>query len=161
MMTVEEYAKDINQKVANIISKATELGIPIKEASDELNEDAIIMLDSAFESSSEVEVDAETVDEIIEEQNITIDESETGIKKITNRRDLVKAKQEQLRLGSKKKEMYKNKEKLIANVPNKTEEGIIFYGEGLTVKKLAEKLSVPVSEIVKKIQIYNNNIIVV
>ena len=53
-------------------------------------------------------------------------------------------------LAIKKKEMYKNKEKLMTNNPT-TSENVILYNDSMTVSKLANLLDVPASELVKKL----------
>ena len=61
MMSVQEYANDVNKSVEEILKKCMELGINVKNASDELDEDAIIELDNA--TYSEEEANTETTEE--------------------------------------------------------------------------------------------------
>ena len=74
MMSVKEYANDVNLSVAEILKKCQEMQIEVKSGDDELSEDDIIILDNAIslistdEDTSYEEEDAidEVVDEIME-----------------------------------------------------------------------------------------------
>ena len=48
MMSVKEYANDINLSVAEVLKKCREMQIEVKTADDELSEDDIIILDNAI-----------------------------------------------------------------------------------------------------------------
>ena len=61
MMSVREYAEDINRDVSLVLEKCLELDIDAKNEDDMLDEEAIIMLDNSFD-----EVDEELEDEKIE-----------------------------------------------------------------------------------------------
>ena len=68
MMSVKEYASDVNLSVAEVLKKCHEMQIEVKTADDELSEDDIIILDNAIslistdEEASYEEEDA--IDEI-------------------------------------------------------------------------------------------------
>ena len=48
MMSVKEYATELNMTVAEILKKCNELNIEVKNATDLLSEDDIIILDNAL-----------------------------------------------------------------------------------------------------------------
>ena len=89
MMSVKEYAKELNITVAEILTKCDELGINITNANDELSEDDIIILDHAMSlistdeetTNEEKEVIASKIEEIIETTDLgkfeTDEESQT------------------------------------------------------------------------------------
>ena len=55
MMSVLEYAEDVNRTVESILSKCKELNIDISSADDLLDEEAIILLDNSLETDEEIE----------------------------------------------------------------------------------------------------------
>ena len=63
MMSVKEYALDINRSVEEIIKKANELGYTVSNEDDILSEDAVIDLDTVLtmNNAEEVEPDEEKV----------------------------------------------------------------------------------------------------
>lgn len=139
MMSVLEYANDVNKTVTEILKKCEELNINVTSLDDLLSEDDIIMLDNA-----EYEVMDEIVEEIIENKNIKVDDS-ISKQKLKKRSDI---KPKNSDFAQKKKEMYKNKEKLMTNATN---ESVILYKENMTIGDLANSLNVNVSELVKKL----------
>ena len=106
MMSVSEYALDVNKTVAEILRKCEELGINAFNEDDLLDEDDIVILDNA-----EYEVTDEIVEEIIENKNIKVDNS-ISKQKLKKKSTM---KQNNQDFAIKKKEMYKNKEKLKEN----------------------------------------------
>ena len=74
MMTVLEYANDINQTVDEVLKKCEELGIDVFTEDDILDQDAIIMLDNAFNivggEDNDTEFDDEADDFIRDEELI-------------------------------------------------------------------------------------------
>ena len=64
-MTVSDYAKDVNLSVAEILKRCRELGINVKNATDELTDDDIIMLDNTINLiSTDEEITFEEEDDI-------------------------------------------------------------------------------------------------
>ena len=62
MMSVKEYALDINRSVEEIIKKANELGYEVSNEDDILSEDAVIDLDTVLTmNNAEEEVEEEKV----------------------------------------------------------------------------------------------------
>ncbi len=145
MMSVLEYANDVNKSVEEILKKCKELGINVKSESDDLDEEAIIILDNAtFDEEDILDDIAET---IIEKKNIEVDNS-VKKQKLKKKNDFVKSNKKDL--AQKKKEMYKNKTKLQSNT-NTNNEKIVLYKENMTIGNLAEKLGVSGAELIKKL----------
>ena len=152
MMSVKEYAQDINKTIEEVLAKCKELNIDVNSTEDILEEDHVIDLDNAFnnmfteekEEGTEDIIDDEKIEEIISKVNIDVD-------------DTVKKQKLKKRVDNKnndffvkRKEMYKNKEKLTANIPT-AQENIILYKEGMTVNELANTLEVRAAELIKKL----------
>ena len=148
MMSVSEYAIDINKTVEEILKKCHELSISVNEEDDLLDDEAIIMLDSAFADSNDIEEELdEIVDEIIENKKIDVDNS-IAKQKLKKKSDVVKNTKKDFAVQ--KKEMYKNKEKLMSN-KNKGDDKIVLYKENMTIGDLANNLGVNSAEIIKKL----------
>lgn len=146
MMSVLEYAEDVNKSVSEILKKCSELGIAALDEEYMLNEEEITELDSTIDT----EIDEEEIEDLAEDvavkEKIDIDNT---IKKQKLKRKKVSINNKK-ELASKKKEMYKNKEKLISNTPNQ-DDSVILYKEGMTISQLADRLNVTGAELVKKL----------
>ena len=160
-MSVREYSEDINQSIEAIIAKAKELGYDVNDADDMLSEDAIIDLDTALTMNvQEEENDNVYIEEDTEEKDYDLEaeleEKAEELASASNLKDTVKVKQAKKKsdnkedINAKKKEMYKNKKQLQENTVEE-DKNVIVYEEGMTVAKLAEKLEVPATEIIKKL----------
>ena len=140
MMSVLEYANDVNKTIADILKMCEELGIDATDENDLLSEDDIVMLDNAdFEEMDDI------VEEIIENKNIKVDDS-VNKQKLKKKQDVKPSNKKDFQ--QKKKEMYKNKSKLMTNA---SDDNIVLYKENMTVRELAESLGVNSSELVKKL----------
>ena len=53
MMSVLEYANDMNKEVEEILKMCGKLGITAQSADDMLNDDAIVELDNAFQNEED------------------------------------------------------------------------------------------------------------
>ena len=154
MMSVKEYANDVNLSVAEILKKCQEMQIEVKSGDDELSEDDIIILDNAIslistdEDTSYEEEDAidEVVDEIMEQSDIRSNFRDEEKKEKFKQKPI--NNKETSEYNTLKKEMYKHKEKLQGN---STQENIVLYKEGMTVSDLANELDVSATELVKKL----------
>jgi translation initiation factor IF-2 len=150
MMTVLEYAEDINKTVEEILKKCKGLGINVSSEDDLLDEDAIVELDNSLNDEVDIEEELEDmVEDIIENEKIKVDDTvkkEKLKKKSTNINNNGGKKD----LAVKKKQMYKNKEKLISNAPI-NDDNIVLYKENMTVKELADALGVKGAELIKKL----------
>jgi translation initiation factor IF-2 len=152
-MTVQEYALSVDLSVAEVLSKAKELGIEIKNASDYLSDDDVIILDNAISLiSTDTEAtieDNEDIDEVVEEimessQIAAINDTQKK-QKLKKKSQIASSKEEYL---NKRKEMYKHKEKLMKNT---IDDNIILYKENMIVKDLADALNVNATDIIKKL----------
>ena len=139
MMSVLEYANDVNKSVAEILKKCEEFDIPVNSEDDLLSEDDIVILDNAnYDDMDEI------VEEIIENKNIKIDDS-VSKQKLKKKQDIKPSKKD---FQQKKKEMYKNKTKLMTNT---TSDNVVLYKENMTIGELANAIGVNSSELVKKL----------
>ena len=153
MMSVKDYANDVNLSVAEILKKCNEMQIEVKSGDDELSEDDIIILDNAIslistdEEASYEEEDAidEVVDEIMEQSDIKSNFHDE------EKKEKFKAKETKNKENNEykdlKKQMYKHKEKLQGN---SAQENIVLYKDGMSVQALADELGVSGTELVKK-----------
>ena len=152
-MTVKDYAKDVNLSVAEILKRCGELGINVKNATDELTDDDIIMLDNTinlistdegltFEEDEEID---DKVDEILTSSTFDKARKESVSKQKLKKKDSSSNKNE---FNILKKEMYKHKNKLMGNV---ADESIVIYKNGMTVSDLATALNVSGTDIIKKL----------
>ncbi len=148
MMSVLEYALDVNKSVGEVINKLNYLGFDITNENDELTDEMIIELDNEFQN--------EEVDDMIEEDlestatkvanTSNIDMDNTIKKQKLKKKDNKSNKEEYSKL---KKDMYKHKEKLTSN---KTEnENVILFKEGMTVSEFAAALNINPTELIKKL----------
>ena len=148
MMTVKEYAEDVNKSVAEVLRKCKELGIQAGDEDAFLDEEAIIELDNIIEEMIDDEVVEELSNAIASSEKLDMDNTiptEKLKKKVSTQ-----PKQKKKDLATKKKEMYKNKEKLKSNSVE-DDESVIIYSDGMRLSELAGKLKVPGAELVKKL----------
>ncbi len=164
MMSVKEYALDINRSVEEIIKKANELGYEVSNEDDILSEDAVIDLDTVLTMNNSDDTEEETVymeenneekdyeleDELDDKAEVLASASNLKFKDEGKVQKVKKKVVEQEDISAKKKEMYKNKTKLQENTATQ-DDNVIVYEDGMTVSKLAEKLNVPATEIIKKL----------
>ena len=146
MMSVLEYAQDVNKTVNEVLDLCKKLNINASSQDDELDEEAITELDNqiAFLDDSDLEYE----EQLIEEENKKKESVTTNTKQKKQIQPINKNKGNKKELAKKKKEMYKNKEKLISNGPS-IDENIITYKEGMTIVDLAKLLNVSPSELIK------------
>lgn len=150
MMSVLDYAIDINKDVKDVLLVCKKLGIKAEKEDSLLDEDDIVILDNEFASFEE--------EESLALENEALEEEDYN--EVREERELVKPKKKQNNYSNNKsnkndkfkknkKEMYKHKEKLMENVASL--DNVVLYREGMTVKDLAEMLSVSASEVIKKL----------
>ena len=151
MMSVLDYAEDMNKEVAIILKKCEQLDINVSNQDDFLDDEAITLLDNAF--TNDVEEDdieeelGETVNVVVANQKVNNDKV-VNVQKLKKKKDTPKPTKKDF--ANKKKEMYKNKEKLVSNKVV-VAENVVLYKENMTVAQLADALSVSGSELVKKL----------
>ena len=151
-MSVLEYAEDVNKTVKEILNMCARLGIDVSGEDDYLDEEAITILDNDIAASEEVE-DLEYEDELIEKENSKIEDivNNSKPKKGTNKKNNNGVnKSGKKELAKKKKEMYKNKEKLISNAPVDKSDTVI-YKDSMTIGELAKALNEKPAVLIKKL----------
>ena len=148
MMSVLEYAEDINKTVEEVLNKCKELSIDARVEDDMLSDEDITTLDNYFANTEDVIDDVEEVDEFIVE-NKKIDTDNTISKQKLKKKSEI-TKQPKKDISLQKKEMYKNKEKLKSN-KNVVDDKIVLYKENMTIGELASSLNINSSEIIKKL----------
>ena len=143
MMTVLEYAQDMNKTVDEVIKKCKEFGISANNEDDLLDDEAITELDACFQNDDIEELE-DRAEEMAEQTKINVDnvvkkEKVKKQKEIPNKKDFL----------NKKKEMYKNKNKLMTN--KDAGEKVVLYKENMTINELANAIGVSGAELVKKL----------
>ncbi len=147
MFTVKEYAEEMGITVQDVLKKGEFLGLNIKNATDELSEDDVIMLDNAIDIEETVEEDNKY--EEIEDEEVIIEEHTKRETKAANKDKKRNIGDNKSNYAKKRKEMYKNKNKL-QKQENKNDD-IAIYKDGMTVSELADSIGVKGSEIIVKL----------
>lgn len=143
MMTVKEYALDINKDVKVILEKCASLGFDKYKEDDLLTEEEVIDLDNAvYSEEDEEEKLIDKVEEIV--SNMKVDDT-VKVQKLKKKSEI----KELSDFKNKKKEMYKHKEKLMSNAPNK-EDNKIVYKENMTLSMFANELNANPIDLIKK-----------
>ena len=146
MMSVLEYAEDVNIPVKDILNKCMELNINASKEEDLLDEDAIVMLDNNLDFDEETE-------EIFEEEVIKTPEvkpAKPAQAKKTPKVNKEKPKKNNKELAQKKKEMYKSKEKLVSNTQINDDKFVI-YKDNMSLGELSTASGVETGELIKKL----------
>lgn len=152
MMSILEYANDVNKTVEEVKILCERLGIKYENENTMLTEVDIVLLDGEIETSLDNDVlDDEVLDEKVEKM---INDAKIDIDNTTNKQKL-KPKSERIennkvKFQKERKELYKHREKLMQN-DDTNEENIILYKEDMTVSDLSSLLSVNSTEIIKKL----------
>lgn len=162
MMSLLEYANDVNLDIEKIKEICKELGINNTDPSSLLSETDIVKLDN-YISSNNMEDSSEISEELSEylEDEKTYDkalEMTEGSKFDFDNGDKfekVKSKQKRQQDAKKnfqaeKKKMYKHREKLQSNVQD-IDSNVILYKDGMTVSELATALNVSGALLIKKL----------
>ena len=164
MMTIKDYAQDVELEIEEIEALCDKIGIEYQDENTDLDETSIILLDNAVaEKDNEEEI---IEDEEVEEERRLEEEVEDKAEELAfnTKIDLddttsftkVKPKQVKKNDNNKKdflkerKKIYKHREKLQSNEVSQ-DENTILYKEGMTVTDLATELNVTPIELVKKL----------
>ena len=152
MMSVKEYATDVNVSVNEIIKLCNKLGISASDENDMLDDDSIIMLDNEvanLEVEDEVLEDETSEEEVFEEDVYTtsLEENKSNNKK---KKNPINNKNSKADFQKKRKEMYKHKDKLKSNVADINED-VVLYKDGMTVNELASACGMGIAEVIKKL----------
>lgn len=158
MMSILEYAQDVNRSVEEILSLCEKLQIKVNGEEDLLSQDDITELDSSLQTlddNSDIDTDNNYDDDEFFEKV----ESLAANTKMVNEKQKTKIKQkkqpqnnEQNTFLKDKKELYKHREKLMTN-EQKVDDNVVFYKENMTVKDLADNMGVAPSELIKKLML--------
>lgn len=157
MMSVKEYASDVNLSVKVILELCKRLDISVSSEEDSLDDDAIIMLDNEIANDELVQEDSFDDDTLILEED-TIEETHISFenKAKKNKSNIHQKQGQNNRINKKKeflkqrKEMYKHKNKLKDNKVV-VDESTILYKEGMTVSDFAASAGVSVGDVIKKL----------
>ncbi len=156
MMSIIEYANDVNKSVDEIFKLCGRLGISYDDENTLLSEDDIVLLDGEVENSSdndeldefeEREVLEERIEKILVDQKIDVDNT-TNKQKLKSKQD--RQENSKVKFQKERKELYKHREKLMTNVEEKKDD-VVLYKENMTVTDLANTLNVSTTEIIKKL----------
>ena len=158
MMSVKEYANDVNLDVTTIMELCKKLKIQVQSTEDILDDDAIILLDNEIINLKEEQADEA---EIIEEEEELIESSKDFVpnQNSNNKTQQAKKKKKQNKnitqnkkndFKKQRKEMYKHKDKLKSNT-YQLDDSIVLYKEGMTVGEFATALNTSVGEVIKKL----------
>ena len=158
MMSLLEYALDVNKTVEEVKELCNKLGIYYEDEESMLSDDDITLLDNEIqteedfveeESDNSYEYDDdldEKIEKIISDEKIDID-SHKAKEKLKSKSERVENNKNNFK--SMRKEMYKNKEKLKSN--EEKADNVVVYKVNMTVTELAEALSVSPLDLIKKL----------
>lgn len=157
MMSIKEYANDVNVSIKKVVEICEKLGISASNEDDLLDDEAIILLDNEFENnmSEEEENPTDLIDEVEEFSELEPAQEqkkssiEVNKKKKSKSTTSVKNNKKNDFL-KKRKEMYKHKDKLKSNTVE-LDDSVVLYKEGMTVSEFSTALGLSVGEVIKKL----------
>ena len=156
MMSVLEYANDVNKKVEFVLELCKKLDIKANNLDDMLTDDDIILLDNELEKvDTNEDTEHDVIEDNVDDFEDSYDEELEEVKVVATVKKKKKGpkkdkKDNKDEYAMQKKEMYKHKEKLQSNV-NTTDDTIVLYTEGMSVAEFANVLNKNVAEIIKKL----------
>ena len=155
MMSVKEYASDVNLEVATIMELCKKLKIQVQFSEDMLDDDAIIMLDNEIANLKEepLEEDVEISEEDVVESSKDFSSKSNSLPKSQAKKKKQNKNNHQNKnndFKKQRKEMYKHKDKLKSNT-YLLDDATVLYKEGMTVGELATVLNIAVGEVIKKL----------
>ena len=153
MMSVLEYANDVNLSVKVILEMCKKLNITASNEDDMLDDDAIIMLDNEIANSDQIEEDSEVIEdeEIDEIEDVDYKEKKNNkTKKVKKNHSRQNTQGNVEEFKQQRKEMYKHKNKLKDNKVV-LDEHVVLYREGMSVSEFANALGISASEVIKKL----------
>lgn len=162
MMTIEDYALDVEKTIDEIKALCDKIGINYEDEKTPLDETDIILLDNELQDAEDyVTGDIEDLEEKILDEEVS-DKAEmlamntkfdldngTKFEKVKSNKQAKKTENKKDFLKERKK-IYKHREKLQSNEATQ-DENVILYNQGMTVTDLANALEVGAVEIVKKL----------
>ena len=155
MMSLEDYANDVNKTVEEIKKLCDKLEIEYENEESMLSQNDITVLDNYLyeeePTDSDDELDYEADDKAEElAMNTKFDlDDQKKFEKVKSRATK-KAESNKKDFLKERKKIYKHREKLQSN-ENAKDENVILYKDGMTVSDLAAALNVGGVEIVKKL----------
>lgn len=160
MMTLEDYANDVGLTIQEVQELCDKIGINYQDENTLLDDISITLLDNEMQDKEDyVEGDIDEEERRREEEvedkaeELAIDtkidlDNQTSFTKVKQNKQAKKTDNKKDFLKERKK-MYKNRQKLQSN-ENEKDANVIIYKEGMTVSDLANALTVPAVELVKK-----------
>ena len=166
MMSLLDYAIDVNLDIEKIKKICDELGISYTDDETLLSETNIIELDNYISNMNNEDEEQEEISEELSEYLEDAKDYDKALEMANNKGynldntksfEKVKSKQKRTQDSKKtsqfqteKKNMYKHKEKLQSNA-QEVQDNVILYKEGMTVAEIAEALGVSGTELIKKL----------
>ena len=165
MMTLEDYAIDVNLSVEEIKELCDRVGISYEDENSLLDDISITLLDNALqEEETNTETTEEQEERLLEEEaegraeelayqafNTKVDlDNEQNFTKVKQNKQAKKTEVNKKDFFRERKKMYKHREKLQSNEVVQ-DENVILYKDGMTVSNLASILDVNSIELVKKL----------
>jgi len=155
MMSVKEYASDVNVSVSDIIKLCNKLGISVNSEDDMLDDDGIIMLDNEianmeFDDDSNEEETLELEEDDMYEEDTYNSQKNENVKSSNKKKNTSINKNSKTDFQKKRKEMYKHKDKLKSNVVE-LDDSVVLYKEGMTVSEFANVCGLSIGEVIKKL----------
>ena len=160
MMSVSEYAIDVDRSVDEILLLCKKLNINANQKDDMLSDDDIILLDNEIENGADEDIQEEKEFEDFNEEEfddsyeedldeVLVVKNNKPTKNKKENRNSNKEQKKDNEFAKQKKEMYKHKEKLQSNVST-DDETIVLYTDGMNVSDFANVLGKNVAEVIKK-----------
>lgn len=165
MMTLEDYALDVDKSVEEIMAICDKLDIKYDGGNSLLNETDIILLDNDLQDSEDYIATGD--EDVLEEQRIKEEVEDIAEElalntkfDLDNSQSFVKVKPKAVKKNDnnkkdflkERKKMYKHREKLQSNEASQ-DENVILYKDGMTVTELATALEVAPIDLVKKLML--------
>lgn len=157
-MNLKDYAQDVEKSIEEIKSLCDKIGIHYQNEDSMLSEEDIILLDNEIQDQEDY-IEDDNLDEIISEEeveekaealaeqtNIDLD-NQDNFQKLKSRS--VKKAEAKTNFMKERKKIYKHRQKLQSN-ESLQDDHIVLYRENMTLSEIAEILSVPATELVKK-----------
>lgn len=157
-MNLKDYAQDVEKSIEEIKSLCDKIGISYQNEDSMLSEEDIILLDNEIQDQEDY-IEDDNLDDIISEEeveekaealaeqtNIDLD-NQDNFQKLKSRS--VKKAEAKTNFMKERKKIYKHRQKLQSNEALQ-DDRIVLYKENMTLSEIAEILSVPAIELVKK-----------
>ncbi len=162
MMTLEDYALDVDKTVEEIMALCDKIGINYEDGNSLLDDISITLLDNKLqdeedyvggdeEDLEEQRIEEEVADkaeELASNTRIDLDDT-TSFTKVKQTKEAKKTDNKKDFLKERKK-LYKHREKLQSNETEQAE-NVILYKDGMTVTDVANILEVNPTELIKKL----------